>query len=1095
MLTILRLFVLAIIVLWQGTPAKAQKTGVFISKKGEEGLVFSCNTGRISLLEAANGYLLARAEGLPMHTAESGKPQVPLYRVIVALPAEATPMLKISEGDCDTFFLNGPLLPCPPPRVKDADAPWQPLPDEGTFASIEPFPQTIAALQELGMMNGKRLALITIAPVQYFPAQGLLTARRNLEVSLDFGSGKGLYSKPREESETPAYVIATVDSFVATLQPFVRWKQQEGYDVEVISATAWNRDTLRSALQRRYEKATALHPAPSYVLLAGDIMQIPPCFGTEQQELLGTHLSDFPYGEYTGDMLPDAMVGRMPARNAQELSWMLSKTVSYEKSLLVDTAYLNRTLLVAGNEQRGNTDTITNGQVNYLRQMLADNDATCFYNPASNGQKSEILSAWGNGVGHVNYTAHCLANGWHHPQVFSEDIDTMGLAGRYFFAVNNCCSSNDLSGDSFGKTLMRKGAVGVIGATGETLWDEDYFWAVGCKTPFSLQPAFDSTHQGAYDRMVRREAEPYEEQAHTAGEMLRAGNCAVAEYASPFASYYSEVYCLLGDPSLMPYFKAPKPLQADLADSLKKGDSQIRLVGTPFARIAIMQDSTLLGSCLLDSLGTGLLELRHPVTADTVLLTATAQGFRTEMRRLAVCARNGAWLAAVNAKPKSLVVGSAETFSIQWKNVGDGTACGQAVALLATAGNAQPPFSATIAPTHFVVDSLPPDSIVTCSFQVLLNDSRASHITLLATAAENATSEPYSSQALRTDVRKPKIVLKEARLRKDNKPTNTLLPKTDYWLQLVAENASDCYAATSRLCVTGIEGGVFLANACHAGVAREAHSVDTILLPVRTNDTLSHLLFHAEAYANNDLAAYDLLFLVNDATETFANGNFCHFPWDTTAVLPWTVDGTQGDPRSPSARSATLASGQRSELAITLQANATDTISFYTKILSPSEGGTLSFWMDGARRATWNATHQRTLRKYLVPAGTHAFLWRYESNNANSGHAWIDDVRMPFSCYPQTSAGYGTTLIAHDAGITPTVSDSMVVFPNPTKDKLWIRNAGSLPLAMALLDSQGRTIETFVLPPHGILQHSLANLPRGIYFLRCGGETQKIILF
>ncbi|MDY5968797.1 MAG: C25 family cysteine peptidase [Bacteroidales bacterium] len=1089
--------VLSVLALTYAISAKAQDFGVWAHDWKGNGIIFRCSTGKVTFSKVAEDYFLLRVEGLGMYTSESGKPQVPLYRTFVTLPNDATPTLETHEVACDTFFLTGKLLPCPPPRMKGNDGPFGLSPEHEAYLADSITPPSLVSLQEMGVMRGKRMALITIAPVQYYPEKNFVTVHRNLEVTIGFGTAKGAYAKPYTEVDgaTPVYAIATTDSFRSALEPFIQWKRQEGYDVEVFSSPSWDRDTLRSMLKQRHKTANALHPSPIYVLLAGDIQQIPPCFGTEQLELLGTHLSDFYYGEYTGDMLPDACVGRLPARNVQELSWMLAKTIAYEKTLLADTSYLNRTLLVAGHEQRENTDTLTNGQVNYLKQLLTSNDTICFYNPSSNGQKDEILSAWRRGVGHVNYTAHCLTTGWHHPQIFNEDIDTIGRAGHYFFAVNNCCSSNDLSGNSFGKTLLRTGAVGVIGATGETLWDEDYYWAVGCKTPFALQPAFDSARQGAYDRTIHPHRQPYAEQARTAGEMLWAGNFAVMQYASPFAGYYNETYCLYGDPSLMPYFKVPEPLQIVIEDTLRKGDNHVLFKGTPYARVAITQTGTLLGSCLTDSTGSGFISLRYPISADTVLLTATAQGHRTDIRQIPIATRNGAWLSATEAKPQRLTAGDTTLVTVRWTNVGDSTAFRHTLALQTATADTLTSFHASITPAFFVVDSLPADSTASHAFKVLLRDSQAMEIALFATAMAEGAHAPYSSQPLRLDVQKARIALKDAVLLKDGKPTNQLKPTTNYWLRLIAENPTDCHAAVSRLCVTDFRGGIFLANACHSGVARDAHAIDTILLPLTTNDTLNHLSFHVEAYANNDLTVYDLLFLVNNDIETFSDGDFSHFPWDTSAMLPWIIDTSPEAPFSPSARSATLAEGQRSELAIKLQVNALDTLSFYTKMQSPSAEGSLSFWIDGTRRTHWNATHPKTQRQYVVAAGTHTFLWRYESTGPNGGHAWIDNVRMPFSCYPLSTAGYGSMLTALAIGEQPATEDSIAIFPNPTKGQLWVRNNGSQPHSLAIYDNYGRRISSFTLLPESELPLLLDHLPKGTYLLRHENGHKKIILF
>ena len=84
-------------------------------------------------------------------------------------------------------------------------------------------------------------------------------------------------------------------------------------------------------------------------------------------------------------------------------------------------------------------------------------------------------------------------------------LDTLDNPQPLFY-VNNCCKSNDFGGTCFGEQLLRKpsgGAVAVIGATNSTLWEEDFWWAVG-PTTISLTPSYDPIRLGAFDRLAGR---------------------------------------------------------------------------------------------------------------------------------------------------------------------------------------------------------------------------------------------------------------------------------------------------------------------------------------------------------------------------------------------------------------------------------------------------------------------------------------------------------------------------------------------------------------------------------------------------------------
>ena len=161
-----------------------------------------------------------------------------------------------------------------------------------------------------------------------------------------------------------------------------RWKRQEGYDVTTLYATTHQRDSVR-ALIRTVAR-------PDYLLLVGDAGELQSFVASAPSLELGSHITDLPYADYTGDGLPDVCYGRWTVNNAAELSVVVQKTLRYEQFCDMDTALLRRTLLVAGQEGTQPAPITTNGQVNYLKDELRvshpEIDTLCYYNPTSGNQ-------------------------------------------------------------------------------------------------------------------------------------------------------------------------------------------------------------------------------------------------------------------------------------------------------------------------------------------------------------------------------------------------------------------------------------------------------------------------------------------------------------------------------------------------------------------------------------------------------------------------------------------------------------------------------------------------------------------------------------
>ena len=113
--------------------------------------------------------------------------------------------------------------------------------------------------------------------------------------------------------------------------------------------------------------------------------------------------------------------------------------------------------------------------------------------------------------------------------------------------MGNCLSKFDES-ECFGEAVLRKGnfsgAVGYIGGSNSTYWNEDYYWAVGLRSigNSGTVPNYDVNNLGAYDRLFHTHNEPYADWYITNASMMMAGNMAVHSSSSSLKTYYWEIY-------------------------------------------------------------------------------------------------------------------------------------------------------------------------------------------------------------------------------------------------------------------------------------------------------------------------------------------------------------------------------------------------------------------------------------------------------------------------------------------------------------------------------------------------------------------------
>lgn len=617
-----------------------QKTIVEVKQNSGE-TVYTLTLGDFELIAQEDGTLRIEAEGLPYSTQCSGQASLPVWRQTVALPIGAKPQWESTMCEEEYLILKAPLQLVPQPEFKD-----------GTPAVVPSCEE--AEWRLLGILRDHSLAQISLCP---FELRGdTLVIRRKMQRRLTGAtpmaeSKNDFLNSLSFSGRAPGYLVVSRPEFRPSLQPFVQWKREQGFDVSEMYVDTYQRDSIKSMLQALYDSTHTEGSFARFILLVGDINHIEPFPGRHNVSGLPSSLTDLYYAEFTGDVFPDALLGRIPVEDTLQLVQALSKIIDYERYRMADDSYLDRVLLMAGNESLNPAPVATNGQIDYLRRAFAHAmptaEITHFLNPAFDTipadwsllRKDSVLASLEQGNGFVNYTGHGKPYCLQYPTISNNDFLSLPDDGKFAFVINNCCQGNDYVATSLGETLLRKrngGAIGVIGATNQTLWNEDYYWAVGSK-PLSTQPAYDSASCGAFDLMLHSHRETRLQQALTAGQILMAGNYAVTESGSQFADFYWEIYHLFGDPSLVPYQGRAEAINLVCHDSITMSTSSISLSGTPHAYVALAEQGALLGVTLLDSLGEGTILLNATPSDSLVTLTASKPYMKPWIDTMRVC--------------------------------------------------------------------------------------------------------------------------------------------------------------------------------------------------------------------------------------------------------------------------------------------------------------------------------------------------------------------------------------------------------------------------------------------------------------------------
>ena len=132
--------------------------------------------------------------------------------------------------------------------------------------------------------------------------------------------------------------------------------------------------------------------------------------------------------------------------------------------------------------------------------------------------------------------------------------------------------------------------------------------------------------------------------------------------------------------------------------------------------------------------------------------------------------------------------------------------------------------------------------------------------------------------------------------------------------------------------------------------------------------------------------------------EDWETGDFSNYDWQAGGDLPWEVINLYPYEGNYHARSGEIGDSETSELKISYDVLANDSIKFYKKISSEPDFDKLKFYIDYTEVASWSGAESWTHEVFAVSPGYHTFKWVYEkdfSGVAGADCAWIDYIELP----------------------------------------------------------------------------------------------------
>ena len=623
-----------------------QPSALTVTADKSQALSFHVQVGEIQTMDVATKAGAFTRLLIPgFHTSmQEGAPELPMMNRLVSVPAGATTRINVRNVETTRvkladYGITHPVFPTQPSVAKNADLDKLPFVQDVSAYMQKSVGRDLATVVPQGRLRAMDIGRLEIAPVTYYPLTNELDVVTSMDVDVNFDNVDLAYATdliartyspffdcvyaqvagdkafhdayPDRVHDVVTMVIVTPPAFAGQLADFVRWKTERGFNMIVAvtgtPAVGTTTASIEAYLNNLYNNATPAQPAPSFVLFIGDVAEMPTF--SEAGDA-----TDRPYCAVDADLMPDMYYGRWSAENPTQLQAQIDKTMMYDQFTMPDPSYLNQVTMIAGVDGTY-AATHGNGQIyygtnNYFNAAHGITSHTYPYPASSGAVEAEIIGTINNGLAFINYTAHGSETGWYDPALTVSNAYALTNAGKPTFGVGNCCLTSTYDyAECFGEAFLRapnKGAVGYIGASNSTYWDEDYWWGVGYHPSSQINGTgypILATGIGAYDGYFHETGEASHLWYVTNDALVFCGNLAVTESGSSRTTYYWNIYNLLGDPSLSTYI-VPTAQTVTHPSTVFVGQTSLTIGAVTGSYVGLTQDGVLMGCGTVNAKGT-----------------------------------------------------------------------------------------------------------------------------------------------------------------------------------------------------------------------------------------------------------------------------------------------------------------------------------------------------------------------------------------------------------------------------------------------------------------------------------------------------------
>ena len=1019
--------------------ANLQNSDVII---GNKSIIINYSISELNIESVTNPSGSFYRISIPGHMPSSvpGKPELPVFSRLISIPEGSGFKIKISDVKSTKINpsgkkINGLLYPAQESETKGVQ---QTKPefkiDKATYASRGIIPVDTVRIESLGTVRNVKLSNLYISPVRYNPRANSMEVITSMKIEITFSNSVSIAAQTSSSQRSlfneslnkgvinfnpgeviPGYsdqpvkmVILTDTAFKKQLGPFIKWKTQKGYKLKILykgAGLAGNDYThIKETLTNIYKASSATDPPPEYLLIIGDINRIP-YYGAGGSG----NVTDMYYGEFdgNGDYIPEMFIGRLPVADTTELKTAIAKIIQYEKFQFADTNKFYSRALVSAGYDAGYANYM-NGQIkyavtNYLTKANGI-DEFHFNYPQSYTAKDSIVELINKGVSFINYTGHGEASGWLHVNIKTPDIQLFQNKNMYPFVISNACRTAQFDQmTSFGTRMVltpEKGAIGFIGCSNDSYWDEDYYWAVG-SGPISADPTYAGSGLGAYDRLFHTHGESPADWYFSMGQINYAGNLAVSASTSSRKQYYWETYNLIGDPSVTPILGKPGSFNITLPDTLPNGIKSLFLNVDPFAYVAVSHFDTLWDASYASNSGTVNLDLPG-ISNDSCLVVITGQNKIPKIKTIFFSNINKEFInltaSGINDSlgNNNNLADFGESFYLKLKLSNLGLTDSHNLYAKISTNSTWVTIgsdSVSIGTLHARADTVLPNNL---ALSISRDVPDMGVITLNLLLKDDLSEKHYTIDIL---IHAPELQIVNCVIddKKEGNGDNIPDPGETFKLVFKVSNQGSSNIDGQFNVSSPSEDISIIDPNLKSGILKfgQITEIPVLVKLAETVPSGSLISVSSTLDATPYVVNKDFSFRVGKIRESFEASSFNVFPWINTSSIPWIITSASSYDGSLSARSGAIDHSGSTSLAIRTLYAKDDSVRFYYKVSSEPNYDFFAFKLNDAEIIKKSGEIPWTKKAVAVPAGYNKMEWIYKKDNSisqGSDCAWVDMI-------------------------------------------------------------------------------------------------------